>query len=250
MAEQVHTRLFYAPSLDAPERFFELRRCGHRVWTAEGGIYTHGQDTLAVCDSAREAEQHADRIAEAKLAESFVLARTFSCAANRFDYAAFTAEVVSGLDAFWRNLTARHPQLQFDRLAITTDDDVMTISALANQSGPDDEDHILYNPQEWAYDDTHEFEIAYRLMLSKHRGIPFETEPPHYGDSLLESMIRAMEEVRRRSLLPDTLLLWVDISDSGQIAGMYERLNTRPNAAKLKACFGDDADRRLKPRIP
>jgi hypothetical protein len=249
MAEQVHTRLFYTPSVEAPERFFELRCCAHQVWTAEGSIYTHGEDTLVVCGSPHEAEQRAAELAAGKATEGFALARTFSCAADRFDYAAFTVEVTRGIEAFWRNINALQPSKHFDRLAISTDDDAMTISAFVNQAAPDDEDHILYNPQEWPTADTHELEIAYRMMLSKHRDIPFEKRPPRYDDSLLESMIRALENARRKSLLPDTLLLWVDISDSAQIAGMYARLNTKPNATKLKAYFGDDADRRLKPHI-
>lgn len=245
MADQIHIQIYYAPSVEAPERFFELRHCANDVWTAEGGIYTHGESSLVAFGAPDETARFIAQVISEKTTEGFTLARSLSYAPDGFDYAAFTSEVTRGLEVFWRNLGIRHPSVKFDRLAISTDADVMTISAIAHQGESDDEDYILYNPQEWAHYDANELEIAYRLMLSKHRGIPFEKQPPNYDDSLLECMIRALEAVRSRSLFPEALLLWIDISDSAQIAGMYKRLNTKENARKLSDFIGD-ASRRLR----
>lgn len=249
MASRIHIHLMYAPSAEAPERFFELRRHGHQVWTAEGGIYTFGEDQLIDCDDAADAKAAAAEILAHKSAHGFVPARSFAYAADSFDYAAFTTEVARGLAAFWRNLGAQHPSLEFGRLALSTDDDAMTISAYAHAPSPDDEDYVAYNPQEWPHLVEYELEIAYRLLLAKHRDIPFEPMPANYTDNILECMIRAMEQVRAASLIGDNVMMWVDISDSGQVAGMFERLNSTTLAADLANHFGEDADLRLDTTI-
>jgi Domain of unknown function (DUF4303) len=247
MAEQAYLDLFYAPDADTPLRFFELRRFGNQVWTAEGAADTFGESNLVICNSADDAERLSAQLISEKTAQAFVRTRSVIYSPSSFDYAAFTAEVTLCLEAFWRNLAAQHPAVRFDRLAISTDPDAETISAYANQSAPDDEDYALYNPQEWPYESKDgAFDIVYRLMMSKMRDIPFEEIPPHHDDGLLECMIRALENLRRMSLFSSELLLWVDISDSGQIAGMVNRLNSNDGAGELNHFFGWDADRYLE----
>ena len=51
---------------------------------------------------------------------------------------------------------------------------------------------------------------------------------------------RALEQLRAKPLLGGDVMLWVDISDSEQVAGMFQRLNTAAKAKELDNFFGDD----------
>ena len=136
MTDQVHINLLYSPSAERAEHFFEVRRCGQQVWTAEGAVHTFGEDNLIECRDAQDAENVAARLVEQKSSEGFTLTRSLVCAADDFDYDDFIAEVVRGMEAFWRNLMTSNPSLPVDRLAIATDGGVMALSGHAHVSAP------------------------------------------------------------------------------------------------------------------
>lgn len=246
MTHQAHVDLLYQPSAEAPERFFEVRRCGCQVWTAEGEIRTFGASELIECSNAGDAENVAARLVTMKSSQGFALARSANYAADDFDYAGFTAEVVRGLEAFWRKLAAHPTAPPIDRFAIGSDSGAMTLSSHAHMSAPGDDEETLFIPQQWTYGETSELEIAYRLLLAKHRDIPFEKATTHHRENILECMIRALEQLRAKSLFSNDVMLWVDIGDSGPIAGMFRRLNTKAHARDLKRFYGGDAGWKLK----
>jgi len=119
-----------------------------------------------------------------------------------------------------------------------TDSDVMTVACCANAGSPHDSDETLHIPSEWKHGEMHELDITYRLLLSKHRDISFETAPPHHADNALECMVRALETLRETSVIDASVLLAVIISDDDQIPGMFERLNAQGAAAAFEAFYG------------
>jgi predicted DNA-binding WGR domain protein len=249
MAHQAYVTLLYQPSAEASERFFEVRRCGCQVWIAEGEIHTFGESELIECSNAGDAENVAARLVTMKSSQGFALTRSTNYDADEFDYGGFTDEVIRGLEAFWRKLMAHHPAPAIDRLAIGSDSGAMTLSSHAHVSAADDDEETLFTPQEWTYGETSELEIAYRLLLAKHRDIPFEKVPTRHRDNILECMIRALEQLRAKPLFGNDVMLWVDIGDSGPIAGMFRRLNTKAQASELKRFYEGDAGWKLKVSI-
>lgn len=238
MAETAYLQLFYAPSAHDRQRFFEIRRCGAHVWSAEGGAHTWGKAEHIVCTTPAEADGVAAKLANEHMTQAFEATHAYAYAPDAFDYARFTAEIAGGLELFWKRLEAHVPASTFDRLALVTDSDVMTIGGSADIGSPDHSDERLYIPSEWSAQGMAELDAAYRMLLSKHRDIPFESSPPHHADNVLECMVRALESLRSKGVVGADTLLTVFISDNDQIAGMFERLNSTANAAKLEQFYG------------
>jgi predicted DNA-binding WGR domain protein len=234
-------------------RFFEVRRCELQVWSATGAVQTFGKDRTDQFESEEAAASAHRKMVDEQKVMGFQLVRDAPYDVTTFDYVAFIAEVRDGVREAFKALRAEHPAI--NGLALITDHDAMTIGLFANTKPKLD-----YNPWEWSNDYSGAaLDIAYRMILSKVRDIPFEwvdglspverqrrtfhgaKDGTLHRDGVYECFIRALEELRGEGLFggPGDLLLLVSISDSEQIKGMAKRLNGRIGAVRFAlAMFG------------
>lgn len=262
--------LLYRATPDKPAEFCDIRRCERRLWTATGAVKTWGEERLDEYDSVEAAgDAHIQLIAE-KQSAGFTLARTHKYDPTTFDYSLLTVEVERVVELGFRSICDTHQPAEIDSFALMTDHDAMTLVCAVNAGGRQTDDarfDVFSWPHEACGDES---DIAYRLILSKVRRIPFEWVdgmPPEervtrayhgsvegwsHRDGVYEAFIRALESLRRKGLFAIRgghagFLLLMVIADSDQVAGMAERLNSPELARRFVEWTGSDCLMEINP---
>lgn len=235
--------LFYQYDGDLPARFREVRVFDATVWTAEGGAMTWGEEIRTAHASAEEAQAAYAAICAAALSEGYTLERASLIDPAVFDAPLLQTLLVTATRQAVCALRAAHPDQHFNAYALLSDDSAMTISLLANSrealATAEDENEMFWNPGEWQFDEGGAyFDSAYRLLLQAHRELPFEVEFEVFRASVFEAGIAALEQLAAEGLFgtgderEETLVLF-EVSDSEELDGVLERLNTPAMVARL-----------------
>lgn len=265
--QTAHWSLLYRAG-DKPA-FFEVRRCGRCVWQSNGAPHTWGEASSVdhPTNEAAGAAHHA--LVAAYAAAGFSLARSGTYDPTTFDYEQLTAEVEKAAEAGYSAICEANDEAAIDSFAIVTDQDGITLSFSAADSTDCENDDERFDPSCWSYEDSSMAgDVAYRMLLSKARGISFEwvdgrppeddaEDPPTHGsaegwshrDGVYEAFVRALAALRANGAFgaQDTFLLLVMITDSEQIEGMAKRLNPPALARRVTTYFGSDNHRIIHP---
>lgn len=237
--------LFYRYDGAAPAQFREVRVFDSTVWSAEGAAMTWGEETRTAHTGEAEAEARAAYAAfcAAALSDGYTLARASVIDPAVFDAPLLQTLLVTATRQAVTALRAAHPGQHFNAYALLSDVSAMTISLLANSrealATAEDEDEMLWNPCEWRFDEGGAyFDSAYRLLLQAHRELPFEVEFEVFRASAFEACIAALELLAAEGLFgtgverEETLVLF-EVSDSEELDGVLQRLNTPAMVARL-----------------
>ena len=235
--------LFYQYDGAMPARFREVRVFDATVWTAEGAAMTWGEESRIQHASAGEAQAAYAAFCAAAPSDGYILARASLIDPAMFDAPLLQTLLVTATRQAVCALRAAHPGQHFNAYALQSDDSAMTISLLANSrealSTAEDEDEMLWNPGEWRFDEGGAyFDSAYRLLLQAHRELPFTVEFEVFRASAFEACIAALELLAAEGLFgtgverEETLVLF-EVSDSEELDGVLERLNTPAMVARL-----------------
>lgn len=235
--------LFYRYDGAAPARFREARVFDTTVWTAEGAAMTWGEESRTKHASAGEAQAAYAAVCAAAPSEGYTLERASLIDPAMFDAPLLHTLLVAATRQAVCALRAAHPGQHFNAYALLSDDSAMTISLLANSrealATAEDENEMFWNPGEWQFDEGVEyFDSAYRLLLQAHRDLPFAVDFEVFRTSAFEACIAALELLAAEGLFgtgverEETLVLF-EVSDSEELDGVLERLNTPAMVARL-----------------
>ncbi|WP_426078043.1 DUF4303 domain-containing protein [Janthinobacterium sp. PSPC3-1] len=235
--------LFYRYDGAAPAQFREVRVFDSTVWSAEGAAMTWGEETRTAHTGEAEARAAYAALCAAALSEGYTLARASVIDPAVFDAPLLQTLLVTATRQAVTALRAAHPGQHFNAYALLSDDSAMTISLLANSrealATAEDEDEMLWNPGEWQFDEGGAyFDSAYRLLLQAHRDLPFEVEFAEFRDAAFEACIAALAQLGKEGLFgtglerEETLVLF-EVSDSEELDGVMERLNTPQMVKRL-----------------
>ncbi len=268
MSDTAAWSLLYKDAL-GQRMFAEIRRCDRTVWSATGACSTWGEGKAVTCESAFAATDLHKRMVAEFTALGYALERENAYDPRTFDYAALQREVEGCVASAFASICAANGDTRINAFALLTDGDAMTLSWSAASLGADASDDDRFDPFAWpiaGFEDR--ADIAYRMILSKVRGVPFEWVdglPPdklenrtHHGspegwlhrDGVFEVFVRALVALRKAgafsSVGADFVLLAMP-SDSEQIRGMAERLNAPATARRFVDWIGADAFFDLRP---
>ena len=235
--------LFYQYDGAMPARFREVRVFDATVWTAEGAAMTWGEETRTVHAGDASARAAYAAFCAAALSEGYTLERASLIDPAVFDAPLLQTMLVTATRQAVAFVRAAHPDQHFNAWALLSDDSAMTISLLANSreelATAEDENEMFWNPGEWQFDEGGEyFDSAYRLLLQAHRDLPFEVDFDVSRASAFEACIGALEQLAAEGLFgtgaerEETLVLF-EVSDSEELDGVLERLNTPKMVKRL-----------------
>lgn len=228
--------LFYKFDGETPREFHEVRLFGTTVWSAAGRVQTWGVDQSAEFGNAEAAEANYLEQCRQIVAGGFQLAREGQFDASRFDFGQLTAEIREGARKAFSAIRAAHPGQTINSFSLSSDDGAMTIvhaanskEALREAGGSDD---YVWNPDEWPFCEGGEFlDVAYRMILPFHRGIPCDIGFDAFRSGVFESCIGALEQLDDEGFFgtgegrKDVVLLF-GAGDAGAEERAVERLNS------------------------
>jgi len=244
-----HLSLFHRFEGGVPLQFCEVQVAGERLWRTSGAALTWGEqsETAFAGSEAALAAWHA-ACGELQ-AEGWTLVRENMLDTRQFDYALLQTQLQTAVRQALQAMRSAHPQA-INAFALITDEDAMTISAMANSAealaqtvadyGSDgdavSDDEIMWSPAEWSYGEgAHDggafFDSAYRLLLQAHRGPPFEADFETHRAAVFETCIAALEQLDREGCFGsgaerEQFVLLFEVSDNEEVEGAMARLNS------------------------
>jgi hypothetical protein len=239
--------LFYKFEGDRPKEFCEIRQYENKLWVASGKVCTWGEVNITEFDSIDIANRKYEEICHVTQVDDFILTKQGIYDSRNFDFVQLTNEISHAARQAFTAIRQAHPDRFINSFALFSDDSAMTISHIANSKEAlpevDYNEDCIWNCAEWSFDEGREFfDIAYRMILIKHREIPCEIEFESFRNGVFESCIQALELLDSDNFFGtgsdrnNTIILF-QVTDLDDIRGAIERLNTENNVKLYKQWF-------------
>lgn len=250
MNDRTKWALLYKYNGDLPREFYEVRLFDSSVWTATGNALTWGESDTTDYADPDTAQSEFEAECEKAIADGFVLTRKGVFDPRRFDFEALTREIHAGARKAFTAVRNAHLDQTIDSFALFSDDSAMTIAhaansteVLANVAADVNRGDTIWNCAEWSFDEGGEYlDIAYRMILLRQGDIPWEIDFGQFRTGVFESCISALEQLDREGYFgqgdarEDVILLF-QVSDSEEVEGAMERLNTPAAFARYQAWY-------------
>lgn len=247
MHQTVNWVLLYKYKAGLPSEFAELRVDDKTVICCTGHAKTWGEcEELAFDDVERANTAFRQKLSEMEAA-GFLLTREWHYNPASFDFDCLTAEIATSARKTFAAIREAHPNEKITAYAVTSDDSVMTIGAVANSAeaflAANNDPDILWNAAEWSFCEGAEyFDIPYRMLLIRCRDqsgretIPFQ----EFHAGVVEACVRALEELDREGLFGagqdrENSIVLFQITDSEYLDDAVKRLNNAAAYGRFRA---------------
>lgn len=238
MHQTVNWVLLYKSKAGVPSEFAELRVDDKTVTCCTGHVRTWGNCEEFTFDDVESANAaFLQKLSELQVA-GFLLTREWHLNPASFDYDCLAKEIATSARKAFAAIREAHPNEKITAYAVTSDDSVMTIGAVANSAeaflSVSDDPDILWNAAEWSfYEGSEYFDIPYRMLLIRCReqsgceAMPFQ----EFHNGVVEACVRALEELDREGLFGvgqerENSIVLFQITDSEYLDDAVKRLNT------------------------
>jgi hypothetical protein len=174
------------------------------MFTRTGKLSTWGESQARELDTMNAAQAELERHCEKLEREGWERTREWEFVPDRFDFELFRRELLDAVPRVWSDTRAAHPAA--NAFALYTDSSRTTIVPVAHnfESLATADDDILWNPGEWSYfDKGGHLDIAYRLLLSKHRDKVSTVDFSEWVDGFDETVCTVLEELAKQRVLGD-----------------------------------------------
>lgn len=238
MHQTVNWVLLYKFKAGLPSEFVEMRVDDKTVTCCTGQAKTWGEcEELAFDDVERANTAFRQKLSEMEAA-GFLLTREWHYNPASFDFECLAAEIATSARKAFAAIREAHRNEKITAYAVTSDDSVMTIGAVANSAeaflAVNNDPDILWNAAEWSfYEGAEYFDIPYRMLLIRcrdepeHETIPFQ----EFHAGVVEACVRALEELDKEGLFGagqdrENSIVLFQITDSEYLDDAVKRLNT------------------------
>lgn len=238
MHQTVNWVLLYKFKDGLPSEFAELRVEDKTVTCCTGQAKTWGEcEELAFDDVERANTAFRQKLSEMEAA-GFLLTREWHYNPASFDFDCLAAEIATSARKAFAAIRESHRNEKITAYAVTSDDSVMTIGAVANSAeaflAVNNDPDILWNAAEWSfYEGAEYFDIPYRMLLIRCRDEPERETIPfqEFHAGVVEACVRALEELDKEGLFGagqdrENSIVLFQISGSEYLDDAVKRLNT------------------------
>ena len=234
MNDEHNWSIFYRFDGDLPTEFYEVRRYATKVWTAKGKARTWGKYFLvdagsedAALAAYREECQKAQR-------EGFYLTRSGRWDPQKFDSAQLALEIYEGAKRAFEEMRHANAGQTLSSFALLSDDSAMSLVAAANSiealNEVDHDEDCRWNVAKWQINDGDaHLDIAYRMILPPHRGIPCEIDHVELKDTIFDACVQALRRLRDEGFFgppSDDVVVLFQVHDSDSGVERNKQLNT------------------------
>lgn len=238
MGDSVEWVLLHQFTNDEPSAFVEVRISREVVWECHGAPCTFGHDQTESFPSAFQAKTHFEQRIVAAQDQGFSIVARGQYRRDEFNFAELRAAVKAAARRSFAIIRAKRADQILCGFGLLTDEDAMTIGAVANSKeaiaaniDPMLRDEATYSVSAWAFHDGDAwFDTPYRMLIRQHRSIPFERPLPHatFKRKVFKAFVEALNELREDGFFADQgeqFALLVEVTDASQIPGMLTKLN-------------------------
>ncbi len=219
---------------DVPREFREVRWFGTSVFTATGMVNTWGLESTSETSGTEASRAHYEYARRAAALDGFRLAYETSYHPAQFDFAELLTEIREAARRAFSSLRQNHTQRVINAFALLTDSSAMTIGPVAGTVDLSDEasaGDATWSCGEWdLFEGGAYFDVAYRLILSQHRGPPSQVPFVTFRRGFLEACIGALEQLAGAGFFGtstdrENIVVRLEVSDDDEVPGAMARLN-------------------------
>lgn len=227
--------LFYKLDGELPCEFREARYFESSLFVASGKVETWGESELRELPGTEEVHDAYTRFCRAAKADGYRLVREATYDPRHFDFATFTVEVREGARRAFAAVRRDHPERVINAFALLTDAGAMTIGPVAGtvdlHADDEDSEDTVWNCEDWdLFEGGAYLDVAYRMILTQHRGLPSQIPFDVFRQRMFESCIVALEELVRDGFFGidrerEDVVLRFQVSDDDDQPEAMRRLN-------------------------